>query len=416
MAGSEKSIEIAMLIEGHEIFLFLALPGLRRFCDQHPEVNVTVIAEPNRIDLLSLSQAPDGILGYLQSGRIQEFVHRGDIPAVSILRTSDDTIPSVGSDDELIGRMAAEYFLGKQFLSFGYFHDGSERISEVRQRGYRQRLREAGHPCAVFTSGARTAAKGRWYYEDQIPDLADWLLDTPRPLALFCPNDTHGQRAINACELAGLCVPDDVAVLAVSGKDILCQFCKPPLSAIKSDLPGIAYAAACWLLDRIRGRDDDERLVRVVPPLGVIERASTDTFPVSDRPVARAMHFIKDHLADPIGVSDLAEAAEVSRSSLERRFRKALGCTPGQAIRKIRTDRALHMLADTDLPLLEIALACGFGGAPQFSAQIKTTTGLTPTEYRDRLQRVWPGDGIDNGAEPPARRSGRPAHDKDGRP
>ena len=81
-------------------------------------------------------------------------------------------------------------------------------------------------------------------------------------------------------------------------------------------------------------------------------------------------------------------AAEVGRHPVHvaRAFREAFGCTVGDYARRVRANRAAALLRSTRRPLLEIALECGYGGAPQFSRSFKAVFGVMPSAYRARMR------------------------------
>lgn len=97
-----------------------------------------------------------------------------------------------------------------------------------------------------------------------------------------------------------------------------------------------------------------------VPPVGVVQRQSTDTAAVDDSLVANALRHIRAHAHDPLKVSDLQKALFVSRRLLEHRFTQALGRTPVVEIRRARLEHVRRLLIETDLPLAVIAERTGY--------------------------------------------------------
>jgi LacI family transcriptional regulator len=72
----------------------------------------------------------------------------------------------------------------------------------------------------------------------------------------------------------------------------------------------------------------------------------------------------------------------VSRSQLERRFRKYLNRSPQSEIRNVQVKRAKELLATTDLSLPQIAVLTGFEHPEYLSVVFKRETGQTPGSYR----------------------------------
>lgn len=106
-----------------------------------------------------------------------------------------------------------------------------------------------------------------------------------------------------------------------------------------------------------------------------------------DLVVGRVQEFVDDHLAAELTLSDLADVADVSPSSLGRRFKAETGTTPWRYVLKRRIERAKALLQNTDRSLAAIALDTGFYDQPHFTRTFKRFEGKTPGEYRDRHAR-----------------------------
>jgi len=103
--------------------------------------------------------------------------------------------------------------------------------------------------------------------------------------------------------------------------------------------------------------------------------------------IGRVRQFVDDHLAADLTLRDLADVADVSPSSLGRRFKAETGTTPWRYVLKRRIERAKALLRDTDRSLAAIALDTGFYDQPHFTRTFKRFEGETPGEYRDRRTR-----------------------------
>lgn len=104
----------------------------------------------------------------------------------------------------------------------------------------------------------------------------------------------------------------------------------------------------------------------------------------SGRPawLEEARERIHSDLAARPSLRGLAESVSVHPVTLARAFRRAFGCTVGEYVRSLRIERATCQLADTDLPLAEIALTAGFSDQSHFSNLFRQHTGLSPFRYR----------------------------------
>ncbi len=90
---------------------------------------------------------------------------------------------------------------------------------------------------------------------------------------------------------------------------------------------------------------------------------------------------------EPLGLDRLAEIGCISRRQLERLFRAHLNDTPTGYYLKLRLRRSRHLLEQTDMSVMEVALACGFVSAPYFSRAYRGLFGRPPREDR-RIVRM----------------------------
>jgi LacI family transcriptional regulator len=97
------------------------------------------------------------------------------------------------------------------------------------------------------------------------------------------------------------------------------------------------------------------------------------------------LRFIRDHACEPIGVDDVVAAVPLSRSVLQRHFRKAVGRSVNDEIVRVRLNRAIELLAQTTLELKAIALKTGFCTPSYIGAVFREKLGRTPGSYRDRF-------------------------------
>jgi len=100
--------------------------------------------------------------------------------------------------------------------------------------------------------------------------------------------------------------------------------------------------------------------------------------------VARALEFIEGHFTEEIHRGDVARAAGLSPSHFSHLMRAKTGWSFRELLTRLRIDRACHMLAHTDIGLVQIALECGFGDQSYFTRIFRKRTGQTPGDYRRR--------------------------------
>ncbi len=96
----------------------------------------------------------------------------------------------------------------------------------------------------------------------------------------------------------------------------------------------------------------------------------------------RVREHVDSHLETKFDLADLATVASLSRCYFARAFKQSTGATPHRYIMYRRLEKAQQMLAETDLPLAEIALATGFSDQSHFSRQFREHLRTSPSEFR----------------------------------
>jgi LacI family transcriptional regulator len=96
-----------------------------------------------------------------------------------------------------------------------------------------------------------------------------------------------------------------------------------------------------------------------------------------------ALHYIRRQQGRGISVSDVAAEVALSRRSLETRFRKTIGRTVFDEIRRARLEHARQLLLETGHPVSMVATMAGFESVSHFIAQFRQHVGMTPGKFRD---------------------------------
>lgn len=108
---------------------------------------------------------------------------------------------------------------------------------------------------------------------------------------------------------------------------------------------------------------------------------------VNWKQVNQALHYIREHFAEPIYARQLAAAANVSETRLKTLFRETLGMTWGKYLQGFRIHRAAALLGESGLNVTETALAVGFESLSHFNATFQSFMGIPPSVYTKNLGR-----------------------------
>ncbi|OKH21517.1 helix-turn-helix domain-containing protein [Chroogloeocystis siderophila] len=103
---------------------------------------------------------------------------------------------------------------------------------------------------------------------------------------------------------------------------------------------------------------------------------------LSDRQLLQVTDYISAHLAQDIKLSDLAQLLEMSQFHFSRLFKQSTGVAPHQYVLQQRGERAKQLLKTTKLPVMEIAMQCGFSSHSHLGKWMRQHTGMTPKTYR----------------------------------
>lgn len=214
--------------------------------------------------------------------------------------------------------------------------------------------------------------------------FADWIAGLPKSTGIVAPSDADSRAVIDACRVAGRAVPNEAAIVGVGNDELSCEAARPTLSSVDVGLIRFGQEAA-RLLGLILDGGGAETAVRGValPPLRVVARESTDTLAVGDPVVAGALRELRQRLADPPPPTQLARLFGLSRASLERRLKTAIGRSIHAELLRLRMTEARRLLMETQLPIRDVAAAAGFGSVQYMTTVMKRNSGMTPAQLRD---------------------------------
>lgn len=381
-----RRLHVALMVETSLVYGRHLLRGIIRYLRSHEPWSVF-------FELRELGAAPpdwlkdwrgDGIICRPTNPALAALFRRKKIPVVNLNDVHSDLgLPLIESDQAAIGRLAAEHLLERGFRQFGFCGFTGHEWARKRGAGFRARLTEAGLACAVYESPWGGPAAHPW--EQEQAAIGQWLRALPRPAGVLACNDMRGQHVLDACQRVGLGVPEDVAVIGVDDDVLLCELCDPPLSSVVPNPERVGYEAAA-LLDQLMAGEKPPRADRVIEPLGVTARQSTDVLAIDDVHVAAALRYIREHACHGATVPEVLAQVPLSRTILERRFRKYLGRSPQAEIRAVQLKRVRQLLAETELRLERIAELAGFEHPEYMSVVFKRATGQTPGAYRRQAQ------------------------------
>lgn len=125
-----------------------------------------------------------------------------------------------------------------------------------------------------------------------------------------------------------------------------------------------------FIVERVRDGKDRQR-IPLPARLGGYHKSLT-----------QAAALMEANIEEPLSLEELAQMTEVSQRQLQRLFRRSLGVTPAQYYVNMRLRRARELLLQTDMPIMNITVACGFRSPCHFSKSYRSVFGHSPSHER----------------------------------
>ena len=146
--------------------------------------------------------------------------------------------------------------------------------------------------------------------------------------------------------------------------------------AVTDDLTGQLYIKSALL-----------RILAVLSDLALFTPAGkTHDRRVED--IKTVLTYIRENYKEKIRICDLAGAINRNEQYFCRFFKKAIGRSPMAYINEYRIKQARRLLEQTDLPVMEICLECGFNNLGNFLREFRRHTDTTPLQYRNRNKEL----------------------------
>jgi len=383
--------QVALLLETSTEFGRGLLRGILRYSRLHGPWSLNVA--PGHLDQVlpkARSWKGAGIIARINSPKMERLIRSTGLPFVassvseSRQRSPGDKFGEIHTDSEAIAKMGAMHLHETGLRRFAFCGFANCRWSDIREKAFIHFALERGYPASAHHIAlSNWVQRPHWIqnWQHEQPIMVRWLRSLPKPVGLMACNDVCGREVLQACTIAGLRVPEEVAVVGVDNDEMMCELSHPPLSSVALDLEKAGYEAAQLLNDLMNDRSAAARGVRV-GPTHVAVRRSSDTVAQDDALVAGALHFIREHAGRAISVGDISDEIKVSRRTLERRFFSATGRTLLYEIMRCRLQRAKLILLETNLPCHKVAVEAGFGSLKTFNRCFGSQEGTTPQNFR----------------------------------
>lgn len=279
-ASGESTLNIALITDFHEGEFYASY--FSGFARAAPTLNI-------RLSLLSLNNPRAEIPGHLShssdryyDGAIlfipgfvrtdyQDVLKRlpNGFPILSNAIIESPVIPTITFDGYGGGTLALQHFKERGYSTVGLVKGPANKAeSSYRTMGFRDAcLRTHGEIRLTWEF------QGDYLYHAGVDAFRDWVGCSERPRAVFVANDLMATGLLEAARVAGIRIPEDLAILGYDDLP-MCRHSQPDISSIRTDFVALAQTTLRELKHRITDPDHPSGIQSLIP-VSLVHRSST---------------------------------------------------------------------------------------------------------------------------------------------
>ena len=320
----------------------------------------------------------DAILGLWHNINVEEAKKLGIPIFLRTYKKIYSDFPMLTGHYKEFGAYAADFFIKQNFSNYAFIGMKDILWSLSRYEGYSEQI--------AATKKTTTHRYDVEDFQNEIADINKWLHSLPKPVALLACNDMMARQVTEICQMEGLRIPEDISLLGVDNDEFMCNISSPTLSSIKLNFEKHGYDIAKALFKMVHEKNIWPARI-AVEAIGVVERMSTKRKVISDPYIHEIVDFITRNYTQEIDISKLTSFIPLSRRAIEMKFKKEMyPHTITSYITKLRLAHFCNLLENSELPISTAADMSGFIDNSNFSTIFKKYKGMTPTEYRKKIQ------------------------------
>jgi LacI family transcriptional regulator len=330
----------------------------------------------------------DGIIADFDDPEVARALAGSPLPVVAVGGSYADEreypagVPYVATDNRKLVRLACDHLIEaglQQLAFFGLPPHPGRRWAREREQAYLEVARADGFPPAIYQGQATRATD----WGAAVAGLTEWLRSLPKPIGIIAVTDARARQLLQACAMAGIVVPEEVALVGIDNDPLTRTLARIPLSSVMQGTHEMGRSAA-HLLHQCLGGARLGGMRVVVPPAGIHVLASSQPAQLGHPRVMRALLFIRQYACQGIRTEQVADYVGVSRSTLESHFRRERQRSVHDEILRQRIEVACALLTEGQECMAEIARRCGFSSLQYMHAVFRRELDCTPREYQER--------------------------------
>jgi LacI family transcriptional regulator len=392
-----KTHRIALLFNANKIFDREVIAGVAGYLASTRSSWDLFLEEDFRLRLSGIEKwQGDGIIADFDDPAVAAALASSQIPLVAVGGSYEsvddypDGVPYVATDNFKLIKLAYEHLIEAGLRSFALFSlpaSQENRWAQEREKAFCNLMRRDKIEPEVFR-GQYTSAPS---WDEAVQQQVAWLNSLPKPIGIIAVTDARARQLLQACTLAGIAVPEQVALIGIDNDPLARMLTRIPMSSVIQGAQEMGRTAAHLLDQMLHGvRLAGTRIL--VPPAGINVLASSRHEPAKHPHVMRARHFIRQYACQGIKTDQVADYVGISRSSLECHFRRELGVSVHDEILRLRLEAAIAILERGGCNLADVALKCGFTSTQYMHSVFKRELGMSPRAWQERALKGRPAD------------------------
>ncbi len=381
-AEKPKDLSIGVIVPAGLELCRQILVGVRSACEEaalrvHVISDTAALPEGFRIDQSRMPPLA-GVVAHISTESDFDQARMFSPVVVGTSNRSRTTAqPRVINDEEVIGRMGAEYLISLGFRHLVFLNKRSMHYSRERCEGFNRAALEANAHCQVISFSA----------SHEMQKIIGGLMRQPPPLGVMADSDMSARAFLEQFPDLREWVPHRVAVLGVDDDSLQNALSPIGLSSVRTGGQEIGFEAGRLVMRLHAGETVPPHPIRI-RPVRVVERASTSVLAIEDPHVLKTVRLLRDRVAEFRTVGDLVEAVGIHRRTLEMRFSKTLHRTLAAELTHARINAARELLEATNLTVAEIAEKVGYPEYRLLTLAFRRVCGETPSAYRKRVRKA----------------------------
>ncbi|MEO8778023.1 MAG: DNA-binding transcriptional regulator [Rhodanobacter sp.] len=380
---------IALLFNANKIYDRQIIAGIGTYLTSTRVSWDLFMEEDFRCRLTGLADwCGDGIIADFDDPQVCSALRGAKVPVVAVGSSYTDPsrypdgVPYIATDNAKLVRLGYDHLIEQGLENFAFYSlpmGPANHWADERERLFDEMVAVDGLSSFIY-HGHATSAAG---WSEAMDALTAWLRSLPKPVGILAATDARARQLLQACLMADIPVPEEVAIVGIDNDPLARTLCRIPLTSVQQGTEEMGKAAAHLLHRMLHGADCRETRV-LVPPEGLHVAASSLYQTVRSPYVRRALHYIRQYACLGVRTEQVADYVGVSRSLLEEHFRRSLKRSVHQEILRHKLEIAQQLLRGGESAMTDIAVRCGFSSVQYLYTVFRRELGCTPKAFQEK--------------------------------